>query len=88
MKEIYGELRIFYGKTHRTLVIEIYFSAPWKVKISMDAYTNKIVESFEQQIVNTLVTTAPDNLIDLRYVEASKSLPENCTCMFFKMWYN
>ena len=80
---IYGKkLTVKRGKIHDYLGMDLDWSVPGKVTISMIKYVYKILEEFVEVIKKTAATPARDNLFLVRAEELAEQLPEELAVAF------
>ena len=64
------------GKRHNYLGIDLDYSSPGKVKISMIKYLHKIIQGFPEVIKGGAATPAADHLFQVREDGEAKLLPK------------
>ena len=84
IKDKYGNCKEHRGKVHDYLGMELDYSEPGKVKITMVSYLEKILEEFPEEIVSTKTTPAADHLFKIRDEDEARPLPEEQATTFHR----
>ena len=70
-----GKVKTSRGKVHAYLGMELDYTEPGTVRINMEDYVNRMLESFPYEVTGTSASPAPDYLFTTRD-EANKLDPE------------
>jgi hypothetical protein len=84
IKDKYGDCKEHRGKVHDYLGMELDYSEPGRVKITMISYLQDIINEFPEEIIGTKVTPAADYLFKVRDRGEAKPLPEEQATIFHR----
>ena len=80
----YGDCKEHRGKVHDYLGMELDYSEPGKVKVTMVPYLKDIISEFPEEITGTKVTPAAEYLFKVRDEGEAKPLPEEQATIFHR----
>ena len=81
--DLYGNrITVNRGKVHDYLGMDLDYSTPGQLKVSMIKYLKKIFVSFPEKITSSAATPAADHLFEIRDESVRKLLPEEQARMF------
>lgn len=66
LKSIYSDLKVNRGAKHNYLEMDLDFSLPREVKISMIPYVNNILKDFPEELGKSVATPAGDHLFQVQ----------------------
>ncbi len=85
LKSTYGDLKVNCGKKHKYLGMDLDFTLPGEVKISMIPYVQNILNKFLEEIGKSASNPAADHLFWVREEQDLRHLPEEQALAFHHM---
>jgi hypothetical protein len=82
-KSIYGQyMRVSRGKKHYYLGMDLDFSVPGEVSVTMIDYLKRVIQDFPEEITGRATSPAADHLFTIRSEKDSKTLEEKRAIAF------